>query len=87
MRIRISVGVLAVLVALVACTKDETATPSAGKTAAENAVMEITEEFIREIIAEISSDAYEGRGQENYYHPLSKGLIQVSHSCCQQSIL
>lgn len=50
------------LVALVACTKDETATPSAGNTPAENAAMEITEEFIREIIAEISSDGYEGRG-------------------------
>ena len=35
---------------------------SDGNVAGEDAAQEITDEFIREIIAEISSDAYEGRG-------------------------
>jgi Zn-dependent M28 family amino/carboxypeptidase len=55
-------GVIAVIVALAACTKEEPATASDGSVAGEGAAKEITEEFIREIIAEISSDAYEGRG-------------------------
>jgi Zn-dependent M28 family amino/carboxypeptidase len=55
-------GVIAVLVALAACTKEEPATASDGNVAGEDAAKEITDEFIREIIAEISSDAYEGRG-------------------------
>ena len=50
------------LVALSACTKEEPAIEDTGNVAAEDAVDKITEEFIREIIAEISSDAYEGRG-------------------------
>jgi Zn-dependent M28 family amino/carboxypeptidase len=55
-------GLLAVLTALAACTKEEPATKNAGNVVAEDASNKITEEFIREIIAEISSDAYEGRG-------------------------
>jgi len=54
--------VIAVLVALAACTREEPATVSDGNVAGEDAAQEITDEFIREIIAEISSDAYEGRG-------------------------
>ena len=53
---------MAVLVALAACTKEEPATASEGNVAAEDASKEITDDYIREIIAEISSDAYEGRG-------------------------
>jgi len=55
-------GVIAVLIALAACTREEPATASDGNVAGEDAAKEITDEFIREIIAEISSDAYEGRG-------------------------
>jgi len=53
---------MAVLVALAACTKEESAFVSGGNVVIEVASDKITEEFIREIIAEISSDAYEGRG-------------------------
>jgi len=53
---------MAVIIALAACTKDEPAAVSDGNVAAEDASTQITDEFIREIIAEISSDAYEGRG-------------------------
>ena len=62
MRSTIILGVIAVLVALAACTREEPATVSDGNVAGEDAAQEITDEFIREIIAEISSDAYEGRG-------------------------
>ena len=64
------------LVALAGCTAEEPATKtddaavsapvavemSGGNPAAEEAVEQITDEYMREIIAEISSDAYEGRG-------------------------
>lgn len=62
MRSTIIFCVIAVLVALAACTREEPATVSDGNVAGEDAAQEITDEFIREIIAEISSDAYEGRG-------------------------
>ena len=62
LRSTIILGVIAVLVALAACTKEEPVIASDGNAAAEEAAKEITDEFIREIIAEISSDAYEGRG-------------------------
>jgi Zn-dependent M28 family amino/carboxypeptidase len=55
-------GVIAVLVALAACTKEDPVTVSDGNVAGEDAANEITDEFIREIIVEISSDEYEGRG-------------------------
>ncbi len=55
-------GLTAMLVALAACTREEPATDNTGNVAAEDASNRITEEFIGEIIAEISSDAYEGRG-------------------------
>jgi len=58
----IAFGLLAALTALAACTKEEPAIQNTGNAAAEDASNRITEEFIREIIAEISSDAYEGRG-------------------------
>ena len=62
MRNTFVLGVIAVLAALAACTKEEPVTASDGNVAGEDASKEITDEFIREIIAEISSDAYEGRG-------------------------
>ncbi|MDH3415802.1 MAG: M28 family peptidase [Gammaproteobacteria bacterium] len=62
MRNTFVLGVIAVLIALAACTREEPATASDGNVAGEDAAKEITDEFIREIIAEISSDAYEGRG-------------------------
>jgi Zn-dependent M28 family amino/carboxypeptidase len=62
---------MAALVALAACTKKEPATASSTNAVKENAVEKITEEFMREIIAEISSDAYEGRG------PASAGDVKA----------
>ena len=62
MRSTFVIGVIAVIFALAACTKEEPVTASDGNVAGEDAAKEITDEFIREIIAEISSDAYEGRG-------------------------
>ena len=62
MRSTFVLGAIAVLIALAACTREEPATTSNGHVAGEDAAQEITDEFIREIIAEISSDAYEGRG-------------------------
>ena len=53
---------------LIGCSSDEPTSSAvveeagSGNAAAELATQQITEEFIREIIAEISSDAYEGRG-------------------------
>jgi len=58
----IVIGLMAVLTSLAACTKEEPAIENTGNVVAEDASNKITEEFIREIIAEISSDAYEGRG-------------------------
>jgi hypothetical protein len=69
------------LTGLAACSADEPATEKAaaplsspiaieatgGNPAAEAAANQITDEYMREIIAEISSDAYEGRG------PASRG--------------
>jgi Zn-dependent M28 family amino/carboxypeptidase len=71
----------AIIMFLVACSADESATevsetelssPNAvaatgGNPAAEAAANQISDEYMREIIAEISSDAYEGRG------PASRG--------------
>jgi len=68
--------VVAVLSGLVGCTADEPATESTeaalsspiaveaagGNPMAEAAANQITDEYMREILAEISSDAYEGRG-------------------------
>lgn len=68
--------VASMFVALAACSADEPATEEAaaplsspiavaatgGNPAAEAAANQITDEYMREIIAEISSDAYEGRG-------------------------
>jgi len=66
----------AVLTGLAGCSADESATEATeavvsapiavemtgGNPAAEEALEQITDEYMREIIAEISSDAYEGRG-------------------------
>ncbi|MDH3612970.1 MAG: M28 family peptidase [Gammaproteobacteria bacterium] len=70
------VTILAGLAGLAGCSADEPATESTeaalsspiavaaagGNPAAEGAANQITDEYMREIIAEISSDAYEGRG-------------------------
>jgi Zn-dependent M28 family amino/carboxypeptidase len=69
-------GLAAFAVALCACTKEDTDVPqeattlsspiaveaAGGDPATETAAGMITDEYMREIIAEISSDAYEGRG-------------------------
>jgi len=68
--------IVAMMTGLAACSADEPATEtneaaasapiavetSDGNPAAEAAAKQITDEYMREIIAEISSDAYEGRG-------------------------
>jgi len=75
-KLRSLVGLAALAVALGACTKEDTEVPqeatslsspiaveaAGGDPAAETAAGMITDEYMREIIAEISSDAYEGRG-------------------------
>lgn len=53
---------MAVVVAVAACTKEGPVAEGEPNIAGEDASKQITDEFIREIIAEISSDAYEGRG-------------------------
>jgi len=62
LRNMIVIGLMAALTSMTACTKEEPAIENTGNVVAEDASNKITEEFIREIIAEISSDAYEGRG-------------------------
>ncbi len=62
MRKLLVLGVMAVVVAVAACTKEGPVAEGEPNIAGEDASKQITDEFIREIIAEISSDAYEGRG-------------------------
>jgi Zn-dependent M28 family amino/carboxypeptidase len=59
---RIIVVLAAFLAGLVGCSSEEPAATSAAPPPAAEAVDQITDAYMREIIAEISSDAYEGRG-------------------------
>ena len=73
---RYKLCLVAVVAGLAGCSTDESATESTeaalsapiavemsgGNPAAEEAIKQITDEYMREIIAEISDDAYEGRG-------------------------
>lgn len=76
MNLRALIGLTALAVTLAGCGKEATEAPetavavsspvaveaAGGNPAAEQASLEITDEYIREIIVEISGDAYEGRG-------------------------
>ena len=62
MSIRNTIIGAATVVAMLGCSPEEPATTSIEPPSAAEAIDQITDAYMREIIAEISSDAYEGRG-------------------------
>ena len=78
MKLKYSIPFMMAAVAVVSCSKEQSAEPAAeaeaevaspvaveasgGNPAAEEASRQITDEYMRGIVVEISSDAYEGRG-------------------------
>ena len=94
MKLKYSIPFMMAAVAVASCSKEQPAEPAAsaeaevtapaagvasgGNPAAEEASLQITDEYMRGIIVEISSDAYEGRG------PGSQGDVKAREYLAKQ---